>query len=403
MLYLILAWRNIWRNRKRTWITASSIGFAVFFAILMQSMQIGSYDRMIDNSVRFLTGHLSIHQVGFWEEQILDNGFEISSIDQLTFDDLEVEVAVPRIASFALASYLDKTKGVLINGVDPKKESLLTYLDKKVTKGSYLDKDGVIIGEGLADYLKIDIGDTIVFISQGYHGVNAAGKYVVKGFVSFPVPELNQSAVYMNIEEAQLFFGAPNILTSYNILLKDEADVPSLQSALSNQLEAQNLEVKDWQSMMPELLQGIELDKRSNLIMIVVLYVVIGFGIFGTFLMMTKERTYEFGILIAVGMRNLKIQLMVALEILILSFLGVIIGSIISLPLVTYFHFNPIELTGEVAKANESFGYEAILPVALEISIFNNQAIAILLMSAFLGIYPMLNIRNLVITKALKE
>ncbi len=403
MLYLILAWRNIWRNRKRTWITASSIGFGVFFAVLMQSMQLGSYQRMIDNSVRFLTGHVAIHQEEYWDEQILDNGYEISLLNDLKYNSELVDVAVPRITSFALASFKEKTKGVLVNGIDPEKEARLTLLDKKVTKGSYLTGEGVIIGEGLAEYLKVDVGDTIVFISQGYHGVNAAGKYKVEGLLKFPVPELNQAAMYMTIDMAQDFFGAEGIITSYSLLMNDESDVDIIQTSLKSQVTSQQLSVRNWQEMMPELIQGIELDYYSGLIMIYILYTVIGFGIFGTFLMMTKERTYEFGILVSIGMKKVKIQAMVALEILLLTFFGVFLGLVAATPLTIYFKMNPIEFTGSAAEAYEKFGYEAIIPFALEPTIYYSQALAILLISIFLGIYPMLAIKNLKIAKALKE
>ena len=155
-LYIKLAWRNIWRNRKRTWITASSIGFAVFFACVMQSMQLGSYERMIENSVRFYTGHLAILQQEYWDEKILDNSFKLSELHGLGFKNEHVEVAVPRITSFALASNGQKTKGVIMAGIDPDREAELTFLDDKIVAGQYLIDKGVMIGEGLAGYLKAE-------------------------------------------------------------------------------------------------------------------------------------------------------------------------------------------------------------------------------------------------------
>ncbi len=399
--YFTLAWRNIWRNKKRTWITASSIGFAIFFACVMQSMQLGSYERMIDNSVRFLTGHLAVHQLDYWDEQILDNSFEyqlISGIEQSG----EIEVAVPRITSFALASYKEKTKGAMITGVDLEKEAELTGLDEKLIEGEYTTDRGVLVAEGLAEYLKLKLNDTIVFIGQGYHGVNAAGKYAISGILKFPVPELNQSGVYMSLEQAQYFYGAPGMITSLAILLKDPDNLESVQAEMSEKVN-DNLEVMNWQEMMPELIQGIELDYYGGLIMIFILYAVIGFGIFGTFLMMTKERTYEFGIVNSVGMKKFQMQIMVAMEILVLTFFGVGLGLAASMPLLTYFYNNPIVMTGESAEAFEKFGYEAIIPFSMDPSVFINQGISILIIALFLGLYPMFFIKNLKIIKALRE
>ena len=398
-----MAWRNVWRNKKRTWITASSIAFAVFFAVVMQSMQLGSYERMIDNSVRFYTGHLAVHQEEYWEDKILDNSYEAGDLSNLALDTDQVAVSVPRISSFALASFGNRTKGVMIHGIDPKKEATLTLLDKKVTRGNYLSDEGLMIAEGLADYMDIGIGDTLVLISQGYHGVNAVGKYPVVGLLRFPVPEFNQTAVYMPLTTAQEFYGAPDMITSQSILLQQAKAMTEVQASIRQQLEGTALTVMNWEEMMPELIQGIEMDYYGGLMMIYILYAVIGFGILGTFLMMTKERTYEFGILNAIGMKRSKIMITVALEIVFLTFVGVVVGLTVSTPLVTYFYFNPIYFTGDYARAFESFGYEAILPFSMDPVIFYNQAIVVLLISLLLGLYPMMYIKRLKIIKALKE
>ena len=402
-LYTTLAWRNVWRNRKRTWITASSIGFAVFFACIMQSMQLGSYERMIDNSVRFYTGHIAIHQEDYWDDQVLDNAFPLSQIKDLSVNQELIVANVPRISSFALASYKDHTKGVLVNGIDPKGEADFTYLDQKLTQGQYLEQEGIMIAEGLADYLGMGVGDTLVMISQGYHGVNAAGKYPVIGLLKFPVPEFNQSAVYLHLTEAQRFYGAPGLITSQSILLDNSKDITEVQSAIEPQLAGMPLSVKNWKEMMPELIQGIEMDYYGGLIMIYILYAVIGFGILGTFLMMTKERTYEFGILASIGMKKGRIQMTVALEIIMLTFFGVFLGLLASTPIVVYFYFNPIRFSGEFAEAFESFGYEAIMPFSMDPVVFYNQGIVVLFIALFLGLYPLIYIKNLKIIKALRE
>ncbi len=399
-MYVRLAWRNIWRNRRRTWITASSIAFAVFFASLTQSMQLGSYERMIDNSVRFMTGHLSIHHEKYWNEKILDNSFYLKQLETAEFEGGEVGLSAPRLTSFALASFGQKTRGALITGVRPEKEAKFSYLNRKLIKGRYFE-GGVMIAEGLAEYLELNIGDTIVFISQGYHGINAAGKYPVGGILKFPVPELNRSAVYMNLPQAQEFYGAYGLITAHAFLLKNPRALDEMYDRLSELVDA-DLKVRTWKQMMPELVEGIELDYYGGLIMIYVLYAIIGFGIFGTFLMMTRERTYEFGILTAIGMKKGKIRRMVALEILLISFLGVTIGLLLSAPILVYFHYNPIVFTGDYAEVFENFGYEPVLPFSLDAMVFYSQGVVVLLISLFLGLYPMWYIHQLRTVKALK-
>src|SRR5690606_34971343 len=138
----------------------------------------------------------------------------------------------------------------------------------------------------------------------------------------FPNPQFNQQAVFLTLKDAQYFYGADGRITSLSILLKDAGALKEVNEQLQAGLDAEAYEVMRWDEMMPELVQSIELDYYGGLIMIFILYLVIAFGIFGTFMMMAKERTYEFGVLVAIGMRKIKLQLMVILEILILTFLG---------------------------------------------------------------------------------
>ncbi len=403
ILYIKLAWRNVWRSKKRTWITASSIAFSVFFACLMQSSQLGSYDNMIENSARFFTGHLGIHQVDFWEDQIIDNSFDQQELIQLDLSNSDILIGVPRLSSFALASYGDKTKGAALFGVSLPLEAEFSYLKRKLIKGDYDKKGGVLMAEGLAANLNLRVGDTLVLMGQGYHGVNAAGKYPVTGILKFPIPALNQGAIYLPLETLQEFLSAPNMISSYSILLKDSQDTELMRSRMETILKDKELSLMTWQEMLPDLVSSIELDYYGGWIILIILYVVIGFGIFGTFLMMIKERTYELGILNAIGMNKYHIQIMVAIEIFLLIFTGVLMGLLMATPIILYFWSNPILLSGDAALAMEKFGYEPIIPFALNLKIFYNQGISIFVIALFLTFYPMLAIKQLKIIKALNE
>ena len=403
ILYIKLAWRNVWRSKKRTWITASSIAFSVFFACLMQSSQLGSYDNMIENSARFFTGHLGIHQVDFWEDQIIDNSFDQQELIQLDLSNSDILIGVPRLSSFALASHGDNTKGAALFGVSLPLEAEFSYLKRKLIKGDYDKKGGVLMAEGLAANLNLRVGDTLVLMGQGYHGVNAAGKYPVTGILKFPIPALNQGAIYLPLETLQEFLSAPNMISSYSILLNDSQDTELMRSYMETILKDKELSLMTWQEMLPDLVSSIELDYYGGWIILIILYVVIGFGIFGTFLMMIKERTYELGILNAIGMNKYHIQIMVAIEIFLLIFTGVLMGLLMATPIILYFWSNPILLSGDAALAMEKFGYEPIIPFALNLKIFYNQGISIFVIALFLTFYPMLAIKQLKIIKALNE
>lgn len=408
MLIFKLAWRNIWRNKRRTLITIGSILFAVVFAIFMNSVQKGAWDRMVDNVVNFYYGYLQVHAQGYWEEQSIDKSFEADpGILGISEMDPAIGTLVPRLESFALAAFGDQTGGVLVVGTDPVAEDRMTELSGKVTKGSYFSPGAasVLVAEGVARNLELEVGDTLVLISQGYHGVNAAGKYLVKGLVKFGSPELNKQMVYMPLETARQFFGAPRMLTSLAVGMKDKNEVDRVSRVLRQQLDSSRYEVMIWEEMMPELVEAREVDTAGAYLMLIILYIIIAFGIFGTILMMTREREYEFGILLAVGMKRFSMGLMVWLEIVFLGLLGALAGMLLSFPLVYYFYQNPIDFTEfskEMADAYEKFGFEPIFPAVLEFDLFFNQTWVVLVITGILAVYPLLRIARLKVTEAMR-
>jgi len=406
-MYLKLAWRNIWRNKRRSLITIGSITFAVLLACSMRSMQLGSYDRMIESAVRFYTGYIQVHQQGYWADKTIDNSFnyETGLIDKIGRVE-GVETVVPRVESFALASYGQKTKGGMVLGIDPEKENDLTRFKEKIVAGTSITSSdkAVMISKGLADYLKIEVGDTLVLISQGYHGANAAGIYPVKGIMKFPSPAQNDGTVFLPLKEAQWFYALESDqLTSLALVIDKAKNTDRILTDIKANVDTDKLEVMGWKELMPDLLQGIEIDNISGKIMIWILYAVIGFGMFGTFLMMTAERMYEFGVMMSIGMKRLNMQFAVFLEMLMMSSIGVIAGVSITLPFLIYYHYNPIYFVGDSAKAIESFGVEPAYFFSLQPSLFYNQAWAIFMMALILGFYPLYVIHRLKPVKAMRE
>lgn len=397
-----LAWRNIWRNKRRTIITAASILFAVLLAAFMQSIQKGAWDRMVDNVVNFYFGYVQIHSKGYWEEQSLEKAFPMeSALSDLPLQVPQIQALVPRLESFALAAHGEKTTGILVVGTDPLAEDNMTGLRKKLIEGNYFgaDEDAVLLAQGAAENLQIKTGDTLVLISQGYHGANAAGKYVVKGIVKFGSPELNKQMVYLPLQTAQHFFGAPGLLTSLAVKIGEKQEASVAIDRLREKLDtAQTYEVMGWEELMPELVEAREVDTAGNVIVLLILYVIIAFGIFGTILMMTKERSYEFGVLLAIGMKRHSMGFMVWLETVFLGLLGAVAGMIASLPLIYYFYVHPIDFgkfSKDMATAYEKFGFEPIFPAALDAGIFLQQALVVLAITSVMAIYPLIKIKTL--------
>ena len=402
--YIKLAWRNLWRNKKRTFIAAASVFFAVILALLMRSMQTGYYDYSIDASVRMYTGYIQVHGKGYWEKKSLD---ESMVVDQKHLTELNntvgVNLIVPRFETYSLISYGNKTKVVQVTGINPELENQLTGLKKKIVNGEYLSDSskGIIVAQGLAEILKVGVGDSVVIYGQGYHGVTAAEQIPIIGIVKFTLPELNKSFTYLSLPYAQWLFSAPERLTSLSIMIDNPKKLERVKSDIKKIFNSK-YEVMDWEQLSPELVQSIAIDNASGIIMLGILYIVIAFGIFGTIMMMTAERVKEFGILISVGMKKWKLGLVTLFETLFISFLGVFTGAIISIPILLYFKANPIPLTGESAQAILAFGYEPILPFAIYPGMFFAQIWTVLAIAAVSALYPIMFIRKLQPVEALR-
>lgn len=396
-----IAWRNIWRNKRRTFITAGSILFAVLLSVVMMSIQVGAWDKMVDNVVNFYFGYGQVHENGYWDEQTIDKSFAWSEELQSLPDDVEdLESMTPRLETFALGAYENLSYVVRLVGISPEAEDNLTDLSERLVSGSYFaDNDrSVVVAEGVASKFGITVGDTLVLIGQGYRGVNAAGKYSISGVVKFGSPDLNKVMVYLPLKEAQIMHGAEGLINSIALNIPDREDVPEVLDNLETRLDTSAYEIMSWEEMMPELLEAREIDTAGNIVILFILYVIITFGIFGTIMMMTKEREYEFGVLISIGMQRAKLGIIVWIETVILGLVGAISGILVSFPIVLYFNRNPLDFTKmseDMASTYEDFGFEPVFPAAIDPGIFMNQTIIVIVITTILAFYPLMKIWRL--------
>ncbi len=402
---LKIVWRNLWRNRKRTLITMASVYFAVILAVFTRSMQLGSYDRIIQNVAGYYTGYLQVHEKGYWEEQTLEYSFLWNdTVTSLLDGSEEVLSWVPRLESYALVSGPKVTRGLRIIGTDPAREDAMTGLKAKLTSGRYFEpgREEILIGEGVATHLNLSVGDTVVVLGQGYHAVSAAGKYPVAGIVKFPTAELNNNLVYLPLETAQYLFGAEGRLTSVAVMLHNRDELAPALNRLQASLPT-HYEVLSWKELMPDLDQAIRSDNAGGIIMLAVLFLIIAFGVFGTILMMLNERRREFAILVAIGMKKRLLARIVVLETVLIVILGTFAGMISSIPVIEYFKFHPIKLGGDVAEAYAKWGFEPVMPFTDKPSIFIGQTVIVLLVALVIALYPMLKIRRLNIMEAMRS
>jgi ABC-type lipoprotein release transport system permease subunit len=402
---LRLAWRNLWRNKRRTLITVASIFFGVLLATLTSSMQEGSYSSMINNIVKFYSGYIQVQHEDYWDTKTINNTFvpTDSLIDEIT-SVTEVTLITPRLESFALASSEEITRGCMVIGIDPEKEKEVMDIGKWVSDGVYLEQNdrGVLVGFDLAKYLKLSVGDTLVLIGQGYHGTTAAGVFPIRGILKFPSPELNKQSIYLELKTAQEFYSVDQRVTFMVLMLEDQYDLKKAMRKLSNQI-ASPYAVMTWEDMHPELLQMVEADRAGALIMKAILYIIIAFGVLGTIMMLVMERKREMGVMVAIGMQRSKLSWILFFETIYIGLIGVIAGFTGSIPLIAYFYHNPIPLTGDAARTMEEMGIEPLMYFSWLPSVFYNQVITVFIITALIALYPVITSYRLKVQLALKS
>jgi ABC-type lipoprotein release transport system permease subunit len=467
-----IAWRNLWRNRRRTIITSASVFFAVFFAVIMRSYQLGSYDNMINNFIESFTGYIQVQQVEYQDNPLIDNSFDYNDSIASAISKVNKVVSVtPHLESFTLASSGTQTKGAAVIAIDPVKEKnfsdpegkLVKYritdeviwrlknagavsdhvIEKtkknlgrsysssarlelelgltgeekelcmpeilkcsEVSNGSLTnDDEGILVSDKLASYLKVAVGDSVILMGQGYHGVSATGIFPVRGIIKMPSPELDNKLIIMTIPAAQKFYDAEGKITSLvvNLTGKSNRTLKTAKARINSLLPDKNTTAKTWYELNPILYQQIQGDSQTGVATLGLLYFIIFFGIFGTVLMMVSERKREFGVLVAIGMQKKKLKRIVTIEMMLLGTIGLVCGLLASVPLILYFYYYPIVLKGDLAIMMEDWGWDAVMPTAWFGSYFYWQAVIVALMILLATLYPLRKIGKLKVIEALKS
>jgi len=401
---LKLAWRNIWRNKGRSIITIAATMFCVIFAVVLRSFQVGVWEHMVDDIVANNFGYLQIHQKGFWGEQSLDLSMDEAALPMDEWTQVEgVRSVVRRLESFSLVSTELSNRGSLVLGIEPENELPGLQLQDQIVEGQVFapGSDQVVVSEGLAEFLKVSVGDSLMFLSQGYRGASAYGQFMVSGIAKISNPELNKQLVLMPLQTAQWMYNGMGLLTTAVVDLEPGADHKEVKAQLLP-LMGEELELLEWEELFPELIQTIEADMAGGQIFITILYFIISFVLLGTVIMMVSEREREFGILVSIGMRKTKLALVTVFENLMLTLGGAFVGMAIVKPVQFYFKYNPIDLSGQMKEAIEQFDFEPKLYTTTSFIINLNHGAIVFVIGVLVSIYAVWKIMKLEPVKSMR-
>ncbi len=403
--FIKLAWRNLWRNKRRTIITITAIMFAVLAAVFMQSINRGSYEVMIDRMVSFNTGYIQVQDYRFDDESSLDNSFYYDEElrDKILNADWRIDKIVPRIETFMLAANDVSTRGAVVLGIDPDKEHEFNEIRNILSDGRFFEagEQSVVLGQGMANRLQLSVGDTLALMGQGRFGMSASGLFEITGIVDHPIRDFNNQVVYLPLDTAQELLSAYDHVTSVLITLQNERHTNPVAASLKSALDGGELVVYTWPELMPEILELMEMDLAVPRLLTVVLYIVIGFGFFGTVLTMTMGRLKEFGVLLSIGLKRLGLASVLFLETLLFSLMGVLFGlgfawSILKL-------IDPINLSGEAAQAVIDLGFDPVIPMSFAPDQFYTQGFYVFIIAMIVFLFPLIKISRLNILEAARS
>jgi ABC-type lipoprotein release transport system permease subunit len=398
-----LAWKNLWRKKKRSFAAIASIMVAVILIISIRSLQLSTYDRMIDAAVK-TTGYLQVHLKGYWKNKSINDLMPQShAFEQKLGKIPSIRNIVPRLENFVLAAGGSRSKDALLIGIDPGKENTLRKLSSRLIAGNYLlnsDQD-VLITEGLAKYLNLRLHDTLVLISQGYQANVAAGKYRISGIVKLINPKLNLLHIYMPLATAQAFNSAPEMISAYLIDADKGKDGDQLMASVKHTV-GEEFETMLWSEISPDILNNLQIDTVLFIMISLALFIITGFGIVGAILMMSLERSNEFSVLNAVGLQKSGIRALILTESIILGLTGLLLAFLIVLPIVYWLHLHPVPLKGDAAKPFQALGAEPFIGMAVAPELFLFVGSVIFIVNLIATAYPLFRIHQLNISNHLK-
>jgi ABC-type lipoprotein release transport system permease subunit len=397
-LVMRLAWRNLWRQPKRTLLTTGAMVFSNVLLIFMISLQFGMYGLMIENGLKIFTGHLQIHAPGYIDEPKM----RLTVADAMSLasavreeDGLE---AAARSSTFALLSSEQRTYGVAILGVEPAYEPTVSSLPGLVKEGRYLDGPDateIVIGRTLARNLKVALGDELTLLGSGVDGSFAAAVLRIVGIFDSGVTSIDRSFAIMPLATFQDVFFMRDSAHMIVVTAPTLADVPAAVQTVEALVPPDaGLAVHDWDALEPGLKQTIQADISSAVFTYFILVILVAFSVLNTQTMSVLERTREFGIIMALGLRPGRLGRLVLLESAFMGAMGAVAGIVLGGLITLYFSINGLTYPGLEEMAAQ-FNLPGRMYPAVTVPSLVLGPLVVFLFTLIATIYPALRLNAL--------
>jgi len=414
MLFM-LAWRNLWRHRKRTIITLSSIAIGFGLAVLSIGIQDGHHNSLIRNAIKLGEGHLTVQPRGYIEapanHKYLSNGLVLSK--KLTSLNVAGSIEA-RISLQVLASTANNSVGVVLEGLSSESDPRVDMLRPQLVKGEWIktgDDRGIVIGEGMASKLKAKLGSKVVLMAGKKGGDSQAQLGRVRGIFKSQVPEMDDYLIFSDLHFSRRFLqgeGADVLkqpVTRFAIFLDNPDTLYDWKNKVKSAIESEQVIVMDWQEMMPQLVQFIIVDDAGNYIFLILILIMVIFGVLNTVLMSVLERTREFGLLRALGLSRRNLLTLVFFESFLMGLLAIIVGWIVGGGIHLWFSQQGIDFTaimGEGGNVMMGTFMDPIVYTELSWDRVTQLTTIIFVATLSSGIYPAIKAARITPVEALR-
>jgi ABC-type lipoprotein release transport system permease subunit len=337
LLYFRLAWRNMWRHARRTLIVVLAMGLVLAMMMMYDGLVAGFNDAIYGNAIKVLGGNIQVHAAGYGAQADETPLLPLPDDQQVVTAALaqpQVLAATRRINTGGLITSREGAFPVAISGIEPEKELAVNLAGQHIVAGRYLtsaDADQVLIGQGLADALGVQVGDRLTLAGRAAHQQLRQRTVTIAGIFDLGMPDIERQRVYISLAEAQALYDLPNESTEVVISLKQIGPEHAVIAALQPGLPG--YELASYETNFPELQSALSTKGSVLNVISVVILLIAGIGILNLLLMAVFERTREIGLLGALGMRPAQISFLFVLEGTLMGLVGVLVGIVLGLGL----------------------------------------------------------------------
>ncbi len=392
--FMMISWRNMWRQKKRSLVVISSMGLGIFAMIASMGLMNGLNKQMVDNTISTSLGHIAIHEKGFQDNMKLEYKFRATeNIISALENNERVEAYTPRVKVMAMVRSAESSRGVMIVGIDPDREKEVSRIYEYMTdkqKGSYFeraDEDTIIISTTMADELNLLVGDKLVVMIQDEENEIVGVGLTVRGLYESPIGSYDKFVVYTGIEKIREILGLGNMVSEICVILENKDMVDRQKKALISAIDNDNLEILSWKDMAPNLVSSVELFDQMMYLFFLIVFMTVIFSVANTLIMAIMERFHEIGVMKCIGTRPSRIFFMVVFEAINLGLVGLFSGVVVGVLVVGLFNIIGIDFSFYMESARNMGTGSVIYPIIRATDILKAASI-VFITTILAALYP---------------